>query len=467
MAGVRSSVQRVRAWAKFGAVAFALLLCHPSQGLAQHEHGMAAPRDSTHQGHAARPMPMRAGMQHGGMTPSMAMAVHPLGFPAGRRGSGTSWVPDQTPTLHLMKQMGPWNAMVHGAAFLGYVAMNGPRGDERAIAPNMVMFMAERNGGPKTLWQLSGMFSTDAATVGGQGYPLLFQTGETWNDQPLRDHQHPHNIFSELAASVTHGLSSAVALNLYVAPVGEPALGPPAYPHRPLGMNNPLAPIGHHWQDATHIAYGVVTAGLQSRQFQIEGSTFNGREPGENRAEIRKPKFDSASGRLSVNAGPFLAFQASHGYLHSPEQTHPDDAWRTTASAVFARPLDQGRSIDATIVWGRNRQNRQDLNSWLVEGEWSRERGVTPFIRFEQVEKSGEELVLPSSFDPDRVFTLRQTTFGGLVALPVSGSLAWAIGGQVVLSVPPDELRSVYGKDPGGWAIFLRVRPAARSGVGA
>jgi hypothetical protein len=68
--------------------------------------------------------------------------------------------------------------MGHSSAFVGYVAMNGPRGDERLIAPNMIMLMADRNVGQRTLWQLSGRFSTDAATVGGQGYPLLFQTGE-------------------------------------------------------------------------------------------------------------------------------------------------------------------------------------------------------------------------------------------------------------------------------------------------
>ncbi|MEO5616423.1 MAG: hypothetical protein ABIS67_01515 [Candidatus Eisenbacteria bacterium] len=400
------------------------------------------------------------GMQHGNMTPSMGMAMHPLGFPAGRRGSGTSWLPDTTPTAHLMRQIGSWSVMAHGSAFVGYVAMNGPRGDERAFAPNMVMIMAERNSGPRTLWQLSGMFSADAATVGGQGYPLLFQTGETWEGRPLRDHQHPHNIFSELSLSVVQRLASAAAFNLYVAPVGEPALGPPAYPHRPVGANNILAPIGHHWQDATHIAYGVATGGLQFHQIQIEGSTFNGREPGENRAEILKPAFDSASGRLSVNIGSFLAFQVSHGYLHSPEPLHPEhDAWRTTASAVYARPMGKGQSLDGAIVWGRNRADRQDLNSWLAEGQWSRERGWTPFIRLEQVEKSGEELVLPAGSNPDRIFTLRQATLGTVVSLPVSGALSWGVGAQATLSVPPDELRDVYGRDPGGWAMFLRIRP--------
>jgi hypothetical protein len=400
---------------------------------------------------------------HMDMSEHAGMAMHPLGFSQGRSGSGTSWLPYDTPTHHLMRQSGPWMLMMHGAVFVGYVAMNGPRGDEKAFAPNMVMLMAERNYGERTQLRISGMFSADPATVGGEGYPLLLQTGETWNDEPLRDHQHPHNVFSELSLSLTWAFSPGAGFHLYVAPVGEPALGPPAFPHRPLGLNDPLAPIGHHWQDATHIAYGVATLGLQTRSLQIEGSTFNGREPGENRTEIRRPEFDSASGRVSFNPTEVLTLQVSHGYLHSPEPLHPeDDVWRTTASAVFVQPLGPVRSVDLTLVLGRNHTVGQDVDSWLLEGEWAGERGWTPFLRLEQVEKTGEELVLPPGFDPDQSFTVRQATLGAVVELPLQGALSWAAGGQGILSVIPDELKSVYGNDPGGWVVFLRVRPRAR-----
>ena len=32
--------------------------------------------------------------------------------------------------------------------------------------------------------------------------------------------------------------------------------------HRPSAADDPFAPLGHHWQDATHEAFGVVTTGL-------------------------------------------------------------------------------------------------------------------------------------------------------------------------------------------------------------
>jgi len=449
----------------------------PAVGQHQHGHGSAADTTQAQPSHApdhhhptnpVPPAPESSTMDHDRMhrdrasIEGMPSGAHPLGFGHARIGSGTSWLPDASVTRHLMRSAGPWRLMVHGAAFVGGIGMNGPRGDEGFVAPNMVMVMGERNAGPRTLLRLSGMFSADAATVGGAGYPLLFQSGETWDDRPLRDHQHPHNVFSELSASLTHALGSSTAFSLYAAPVGEPALGPPAFPHRPVGTNAPLAPIGHHWQDATHIAYGVVTAGIEGRPWRLEASTFNGREPGENRAEIIGPKFDSFSGRISVNPAPNWALQASHGYLHRPEASHPDhDAYRTTASAVWVRPLAGGRSLDASLVWGRNRFEHADLDSWLFETEWSHEDALTPFARFEYVEKSAEELVLPPSYDPERVFPLRQVTLGGVIGLPVKGSMSWGIGAQGVLSLTPRDLEPVYGSDPGGWAVFLRVRPRA------
>ena len=394
------------------------------------------------------------------MTSSGMMASDPLGFSHGRFGSGTSWLPDVMPLHHLMTRAGDWTLMGHGEVFAGGADMNGPRGDEKFFAPNMLMLMAERNAGENTFLRFSGMFSADPLTVGGAGYPLLYQTGETWHDQPLTDHQHPHNVFSELSASVTQRVAGPEALSLYVAPVGEPALGPPAYPHRPVGTNDPLAPIGHHWQDATHISYGVVTAGIDTRRWRLEGSTFNGREPGENRAEIRPPEFDSFSGRVSVNPGSEFSLQTSYGYIHSPEAEHPEhDVWRTTASAVWVHPLGGGRSVDATVVWGRNRSDHADFDSWLFEGQLDRERGLGIFTRLEYVEKNAEELVLPTTIDPGRAFPLRQATLGAMYGLPLGGALSWGIGAQLVGSFTPRDLESVYGENPGGWSVFLRVRP--------
>ena len=437
---------------------------------AQHTHGGTPDSAATR----AFPPGMDMGPDHGDMAGMQhdrdtmmgmeheaghgASSSHPLGFRHGRFGSGTSWLPDATPARHLMTHAGGWTVMGHGAAFAGGVAMNGPRGDRKAFAPHMVMLMAERGNG-RTYGRLGTMLSADAATVGGAGYPLLFQTGETWNDDPLHDHQHPHNVVSELSATIARGIGRSAAVTLYAAPVGEPALAGSCSSPSGLAV---LAPIGHHWQDATHIAYGVLTAGFETRRWRVEASTFNGREPGENRAAIIGPRFDSASGRLSVNPSPSLAFQVSHGYLHRPESAHPgEDAWRSTASLVWVHPSGERRSFDIALVAGRNRVHRESLDSWLVEGEWDGEDGFIPFARVEYVEKTAEELVLAAPFDPARVFPLRQATLGLIYNLPLHGALSWGIGGQLVASAPGRDLRPVYGSDPGGWSAFLRIRPRA------
>ncbi|HEY3377990.1 MAG TPA: hypothetical protein VGL77_10915, partial [Armatimonadota bacterium] len=266
----------------------------------------------------------------------MTTIVNPLAIPDTRDGGGTSWLPDSTPMYAIMRQSGPWQFMYHGAAHLLSDQMNGPRGDRTLSLPNWEMMTARRNVGMRNQWKLAAMLSLDPLTVGGSGYPLLLQTGESWHNQPLKDHQHPHNFFSELSATYTHLVTPESAVYLYAAPVGQPALGPVAYMHRTFALDDPLSPIGHHWQDSTHISYGVVTAGYQTRLWQAEVSTFNGREPGENRFAFEKPTFDSFSGRLSANPSSNLALQASFGYRKSPEALHPEENdHRISASVIY------------------------------------------------------------------------------------------------------------------------------------
>src|SRR6185503_12742072 len=144
----------------------------------------------------------------------------------------------------------------------------------------------------------------------------------------------------ELGALFERALTSRVAMLLYVAPAGEPALGPVAFMHRPSAMDNPFAPLGHHWQDATHIAFGVVTAGLFGRSWKLEGSAFNGREPNDERWDFDQIKLDSYSGRLTVNPGPAWSLSAGYGYLASPESLNPDESiHRFTASALHGKKL--------------------------------------------------------------------------------------------------------------------------------
>ncbi|RZK34226.1 MAG: hypothetical protein EOO90_31105, partial [Pedobacter sp.] len=218
------------------------------------------------------------------MNPATAMShAYSLNLPMERNGSGTSWLPDASPMYGMMFHAKKWMYMLHGNVALRYIRQDisnkGSRGAEKFDAPNWFMFMGQRKVGQKGLFHFSSMLSLDRLTEGGAGYPLLFQTGESWKGQPLVDRQHPHDLFSELSVAYTYAFSKKTDLTFYLGYPGEPALGSVAFMHRPSALANPDAPISHHWNDGTHITFGVATLGFRYDQFKIEASSFTGREP--------------------------------------------------------------------------------------------------------------------------------------------------------------------------------------------
>jgi hypothetical protein len=131
--------------------------------------------------------------------------------------------------------------------------------------------MAQRQLGGGTL-TLRTMLSLEPATISQRRYPELFQQGETAYGLPIADGQHPHDLFMELAALYDYRISDKALLSLYYAPMGDPAMGPIAYPHRVSASENPLAPLGHHLQDSTHIASSVVTVGQKRCKVTAHGN---------------------------------------------------------------------------------------------------------------------------------------------------------------------------------------------------
>ncbi len=219
-----------------------------------------------------------------------------LAEPMSREGSGTSWLPDSSPMYAKMFMFDDNMLMLHGAIFPRYTNVSTRRGDDRIDAPNWIMAMYSHPLGDNAQIGARLMMSLDPLTEGGRGYPLLFQSGESWNGEPLHDRQHPHDLFDELSFSLSQKFEHDLSAYIYFGYPGEPALGPPTFMHRPSAMDDPDAPLGHHWQDSTHVTFGVATAGLVWRNVKIEGSIFTGREPDEDRYDFDQPEFDSYSG---------------------------------------------------------------------------------------------------------------------------------------------------------------------------
>ena len=353
---------------------------------------------------------------------------------------------------------GDWMVMAHGRASLQYTDVSGPRGDDKVYATSMLMLSGER----RTDWgriQLKSMMSLEPA-MEARGYPNLFATGETAGGLPLVDRQHPHDLFMELAARVDFNLGKDTTLFLYGGPVGEPALGPVAAPHRESAAADPFAPLGHHWMDSTHVTFGVVTAGLFTRQFKLEASWFNGREPDSNRSNFDFRRMDSYSTRLSYNPTRDLSLQVSWGYLKSPEQLEPDVSInRITSSATYNRPLASGGNWATTAGWGRNIPSTgKPTDALLLESNFDLDRVNVFFGRAEYVRKSGEDLdVSPSG----QTFNVGAISLGYLRNFQVWNAFIVSPGVMVTTSFIDGRLEDVYhSQTPVGVAAFIRFRPA-------
>jgi hypothetical protein len=384
--------------------------------------------------------------------------------PHQRTASGTAWQPDESPMHAIHRPLGPtWSLMLHGLFFAGYDRQGGPRGSSRGFAPNWFMAMAERPI-PSGRLGLRGMFSLDPLTVRPRGYPELFQTGETFEGRPLVDAQHPHDFFMEIAALYTAAASDRTGLQIYAAPVGEPALGPVAFPHRISAMENPVAVLGHHLQDSTHIAFGVLTAGLIHRRVKIEGSWFNGHEPDEERWGFESIRLNSFSGRLSWVAGRRWSFQLSRGWIDSPEELLPgEDVTRSTASVLYARS-GAGSRFAAALVWGRNDEEHDREDSLLLEGTLTLREKSHLFGRLERLDRTGLiDVTDPESGPQVKVNALSLGATRDLLAIR---KMPLGLGGMVTVYEKDDVLDPVYGDHPVSLHLFLRIRPPTMSGSG-
>ena len=387
------------------------------------------------------------------------------GKPMQLEGTGTSWLPDSSSMHAYHFTSGSWEFMLHWNVFLRYTNQDagndGTRGDEKFDAPNWFMIMGKRQLGDNSALMLRSMVSLDLLTEGGRGYPLLFQSGETWHDRRLIDRQHPHDLFGELSISYGLATGSNSGLFLYFGLPGEPALGPPAYLHRPSAQNIPDAPLGHHWQDSSHVTFGVITTGYFYKQFKIDASLFNGREPDEKRYDIDEPRFDSGSIRLSLNPSSNTGLQVSHGYIKEPEALEPGvSIHRTTASLLWNTPLSSDSTLSTALVWGMNEPGHgKAQHSFLAEADYQFGKNSL-FTRMEFIRKSGEELGLEEEREHD-LFSVSAFTLGAARTLFSNHAVSVSVGALCTVSPVDSDLRRIYGDLPFSVEGYLRLSPGS------
>jgi hypothetical protein len=413
--------------------------------------------------------------------------------------SGTSIEPVSTPVAMLMSNYRGWMLMLHGTAFIAdtqqHASTSPSTGDERGgdklFSTNWLMPMAMRQLGPDGRYgqlTLRAMFSLEPATVSGREYPELFQQGETAFGKPIIDGQHPHDFFMEVAALYDIRLSKQSLLSFYAAPVGDPAIGPTAYPHRLSASEDPIAALGHHQQDSTHIAFNVLTGGFTWRWLRFEESGFHGAEPTEQRWGFQPSPnghaIDSYSSRVTFSPTQNWSSQYSIAHIVSPEALYPgENQQRQTASIMYNRPIGAHHDTtgmpgmdmatpatgnwSTTLLWGRTKSLTDSSieNSYLLESLLQFHTRNYIWTRIENAGRSNELLLTPGSpLPPDFTETpighVAAYTFGYDRDYRFIPHLLTAPGAQFTTYTTPEALISAYGQHPWGVVAFVRFRIA-------
>lgn len=435
---------------------FALLagasLFVPASGAAgqDHQHHPAPPPvpAAVHAGHGAD----AEAEPH---APAMTSAFGPA--PMSRDASGTSWQPDMSQHGGLHAASGDWTLMGHARLNLVHDRQGGPRGDDKTFVSGMIMGAARRDFEGGGTLNLRAMLSPDLL-MGREGFPLLLAAGETADGTtPLVDRQHPHELVMELSASWAQRLSDRDSLFVYLGLPGEPAFGPPAFMHRMSAMDSPEAPITHHWLDSTHIVFGVATAGWIHDDFKLETSAFRGREPDQDRRDIERPELDSWAVRASWNPSAEWSLQASWADVTGPEQLEPDeDETRWSASAIHTRRLGADGWWASTLAWGRKTNDHgESRDGWLAETALSPNDRWTLFARAERIET--DELVAGPGGGHGPLYTVSKVSIGAVRDWQAAEHVRFGLGALYSLNRVPGALEPLYGGDPDGGMVFVRL----------
>ncbi len=371
--------------------------------------------------------------------------------------SGTSMDPLGASMPMIAIEGGGWNWMFMGQAFVVDTQQSGPRGHDKFFSTNWLMISAEHRVG-KGSFMTRLMLSLEPATVTSRRYPELFQTGETAYGLPIVDGQHPHNLIMGLSFTYALPLGQNGLWEAYYAPVGDPALGPVAYPHRASAAELPQAPLSHHWEDSTHISYNVATSVLSFKKFRWETSGFHGAEPGENRWIVTSGAMDSWASRVSVFPNQHWVAQVSAGRITRPEALQPGDVVRTTASLSHTKAR-RGGDWSSSVIWGRNHDTatKRNGNAYTVESVLPLTRKNILTGRAELVDK--DELFPTVSALDGRTFRIGAYTVGYSREIGMAlKTLQTALGANCTLYSFPGAIKPYYGNQPFGVDIYLRLR---------
>jgi hypothetical protein len=396
-----------------------------------------------------------------------ATPLHAQDAFASRRGSGTSWIPAASAMPSHTTNAGSWTLQIRGTIFGQVDVQSGPRGGTQAGVTSWGSVEGSRPVG-RGRFAVRTMLSLDALGVGEAGYPALAQTGDPINGVTTHDRQLPHEFLSELALMYDVRLTSTKHFELYVAPAGEPALGAPAFTHRPSAMDHPMPPLGVHGEESPRTSFGVITAGLFADGWKFEASRFNGTAPNAQRFNIEKLKLDSYSARLTMRPGDAWSASFGLGYIHAPNELDPEvSANQFTATLMNARRIRADGKLMSTLTYSANKLLAEPFWSHSIMFETTAKLNARNSIvaRAERVHKSAEDLDLGNDVTNGSAFgsgrnPVADVTLGYVREVGSYRGGGVAVGATGTLYLLPSSFSSSYGSStPVGAFVFVRVRP--------
>ncbi len=395
----------------------------------------------------------------GDMPMAGEMQPLPLGISPTREASGTAWVPDNT--VHAEAMLA--GLSLHGDVMLGYDRQSGLRHRDQLSSLNWIMLTSGYQVGGGLL-RLRAMASAEALTVPEPGYPELLQTAFAYRGETIGDREHPEAPVMEAAALYERALGHGLAGSIYLAPVGEPALGPANYHHRPSAAFDPIAPLGHLSQDGTHVSYGTGTIGLFTRRLKVEASIFNSAHPDPGAGFAYHVHLNSYSSRVSWNPGPAWSMSASAGHLAPSTGAHAHDAATRMGVSAIRVVRAHGGTWSTAFIWGADvpTSTNRAVNTLLGESTLAFSRQVV-FGRAEYVQRTSADLALIGSVPS--VLALGAVSAGYGHRLVALGSFqAWAEA-RATVNLLPSELELFYGtRHPVGVFIGVGARPGEMAG---
>ena len=353
-------------------------------------------------------------------------------------------------------------AMLHYNSFFMESIESGRRGKDALSVPNMFMVDLGSSIGDRHYFNIDVMGTLERWTLPETGTPELLQIGEAnVNGEPYLDAQHPHSSpIMGLTLSDTMRLSGTDHVKVFFAPRGQSTDGPIAFMHRPTGMVNPDAPLGHHiGQDAGHITSTVIGASLRLRATTVEASTFHGTEPEPSKVDLPVGPLNSFAARLTEEFTPHLYAMASAAFVKKPDSHDRDldHIWRYSGSIYDDHIFENGWLIHNAFIFGLINLYDQAsaLNSFAGEF-WLHKETKNIWGRIEYLQRTPAELQITStSSNEGKWVTALTVGYTHKFASWETGDVG--AGMSFTKDILPSAFQADYGGNPVAGKVFLQV----------